>query len=342
MSQSGFDSQKGLQMKERKNRRIPMIVLIILLLLAVTGLSLLIALRKPSDRKETRKPLPEKKEIMIARPEPLTDSDRNLMKIADNTTLSADRKENPDVIGWIYLPDTTVNDRIVWSPYDNEFYLRKDFRKNFLLDGEIFLDADNSPSFNEPFAFLFGHNSYTGCKFSDLVKYFDKPDLKETSPYFYILTPERIFRYRILGTSMIEPVNDIYPATEENLATNRNYVEEHTGYKVKSEDRIIYLATCVTMLDSSKRRLVIGLLDRSVNRKTETVTFPYPAVSRVPEDSPEAREARKKGLILPAGTDPERWVRKLNDTPDASDGFGKPSDDPALKTEPEMTDSESD
>ena len=57
--------------------------------------------------------------------------------------LAALQAENPDCVGWLTFPDTTVDYPVVWTPSDPEHYLRRDFYGNSASGGTPFLDRRN-------------------------------------------------------------------------------------------------------------------------------------------------------------------------------------------------------
>ncbi len=87
--------------------------------------------------------------------------------------------ENPDMIGWIRIPDTAI-DYPVMQTNNNEFYLHRGFdKKRNHEHGSIFADYRASilpPSDN---IILYGHNMKDGSMFGELSNYRDEEFYKE-------------------------------------------------------------------------------------------------------------------------------------------------------------------
>lgn len=68
---------------------------------------------------------------------------------------------NPDVIGWITVPGTTINSPIVQAPTDDpDFYLRNDVYGNYNIYGAIYLDAECvEAGLDSRNAVILGHHS---------------------------------------------------------------------------------------------------------------------------------------------------------------------------------------
>ncbi len=95
---------------------------------------------------------------------------------------------NPQVVGWILIPDTKVNYPIVQAD-DNAYYLDHLFDGSSSKVGAIFLDAESDSLLNGKNNIIYGHNMNDGSMFADITRYVD-------SSYFdqhrtiYIATPE--------------------------------------------------------------------------------------------------------------------------------------------------------
>ena len=80
-------------------------------------------------------------------------------------------QKNNDMVGWIKIPDTPVDYPVV-KYSDNEFYLHKNFNKEYQFSGIPFLDyQSNDESVNK---IIYAHNMKNGTMFASLVDYEDK------------------------------------------------------------------------------------------------------------------------------------------------------------------------
>lgn len=106
--------------------------------------------------------------------------------------------ENPDVVGWITIPDTRIDYPILHTD-NNETYLDTDFNGNKSVYGAIYLDCDSEPDFrgwNNP---IYGHHMKDGSMFKDVVKYKDPEYFKEHR-YFEIYTPDRTIHLKAIAS----------------------------------------------------------------------------------------------------------------------------------------------
>lgn len=104
---------------------------------------------------------------------------------------------NPDVVGWIRIPDTRIDYPILYSG-DNETYLHTDMNGNESVYGAIYLDCDSETDFsgwNHP---IYGHHMKDGSMFKDVVKFKDEKFFKEHQ-YFEIYTPERTIHLKAVS-----------------------------------------------------------------------------------------------------------------------------------------------
>ncbi len=105
---------------------------------------------------------------------------------------------NPDVVGWIYVPDTIINYPIVWRENDDKYYLNRSFGDNSNGDfgaeyGCIMLSGVDSPEWTDQVEVLFGHHLNNGTMFATLAGFTDSAEFN-AHRMFYVLTPVGNFR----------------------------------------------------------------------------------------------------------------------------------------------------
>ncbi|MBO5122525.1 MAG: class B sortase [Oscillospiraceae bacterium] len=99
----------------------------------------------------------------------------------------------PDVVGYIYGPDTKIQYPIAYDSTTNDYYLNRDLDGNLNVNGSIFIEHLNEPDFSDHNTILYGHHMKSGLMFAGLVKYKD-PSYYNSHPYFYIYTPRQNYR----------------------------------------------------------------------------------------------------------------------------------------------------
>ena len=98
----------------------------------------------------------------------------------DGTLISFDevRKRNPDIIGWIIVPNTKINYPVVQSK-DNDYYLHHNIDRKQDANGTLFANCDNKFAFDfntnkpakTPVSLIFGHHMRSGAMFENLTYY---------------------------------------------------------------------------------------------------------------------------------------------------------------------------
>lgn len=181
-------------------------------------------------------------------PAPVEDEDPNMQTMAQ-IDLDALRQVNPDVTGWIMIPDTEVNYPILQGE-DNDFYLNHTWEKEKNSVGSIFLEYQNSSDFTDFNTIVYGHNMNNGSMFATLRKYtWDK--YRQEHPYVYIATDEGVLRYEIFSTYQAKVDSKTYGISFNQQKTRAEYLLhaiESSSYEMdihpQITDRILTLSTC--------------------------------------------------------------------------------------------------
>lgn len=177
----------------------------------------------------------------------------------DFETLGA---EYPDLVAWLYGPDTKINYPIVQAA-DNDYYLRRLPDGTGNSAGAIFMDHRNKADFSDGNTLVYGHNMRNGSMFGSLKKYRSQ-DYYEEHPVLFLLTPEGDYRAEIFAAFAISANGALFDLSDP--AASRAAVLRSATYsnnirsdvEVGEEDRIVTLSTCT--YDDSARYVVLAVL----------------------------------------------------------------------------------
>lgn len=196
---------------------------------------------KPRDTLDTAA-VPDTGDMTVS---PVTE-DENASPIS--VDFEALNKDHPDVVGWLYCPDTPMNYPVAQSS-DNDHYLRRDLNGNYLVTGTIFADFRCEGAGVDPNYIIFGHNMDNGTIFGMLKNYAEE-EYYEEHPSFWYLTPEGDFKIDVYAAVTLSADDKIYePIVEgnalydylETLAAKSGF---DSGIEIEDGDTFMTLSTC--------------------------------------------------------------------------------------------------
>ena len=175
--------------------------------------------------------------------------------------------DNPDMIGWISIPDTPVDYPVMFSPEEPQYYLNRDFDRNYTFEGIPFLDErcdTNAPSDN---LIVYGHNMRSGRMFGSLSKYRDA-DYRLEHPLISFDTLEERRVYRVYAGFVVQVSGDPEDANmvcyrldltsdEEQLQALLDYTSDHALFvdpelAPELHDQLLTLSTCTSVRKSER------------------------------------------------------------------------------------------
>lgn len=206
-------------------------------------------------------------------PEPISDSKEEEAKEEEaqevmEPPLTVDfaslREINPDVKGWLYMEALDISYPIVQGA-DNDEYLHRTYEGTENFAGSIFMDYQNSGNFEDHHTIIYGHNMKNQSMFGKL-KLFVEQEKYRDSIYFWILTPERNYRYQIYTAFYTEADSEVYTFYTdggENFAGYAGRMALASAVPLDKpdftgEEKVVTLSTCASR-DSSGRFVVQGL-----------------------------------------------------------------------------------
>jgi len=158
---------------------------------------------------------------------------------------------NPDFVGWIFIPGTTINYPVVRGE-DNLRYVNAMFSGAPNPAGAIFMDYRCAKGFNAPVSLIYGHNMRNGSMFSPLNKYTDKKFL-DNHPEIIIFTADgEKLVYSVIDARRTNAMNSVYSLDFKDVEAAVNYAAS-AGVR-----RLLVLSTCIGPEDSVERLLVFA------------------------------------------------------------------------------------
>lgn len=159
------------------------------------------------------------------------------------------RQINPDVLGWLYIPDTIISYPVMQTD-SRDGYLHLSWDRKKSSSGSIFLEHKNSRDFSDFNTILYGHHMANRSMFGTL-KYFKDGEYVRQHPCVYVCTAEKIFRYEIFSVYDAPIDSDTYRLYFADEGAKERALEHYTGSsllelekKPTVEDSILTLSTC--------------------------------------------------------------------------------------------------
>jgi sortase B len=173
--------------------------------------------------------------------------------------------ENEDMAAWIVVPGTVIDYPVMWTPEDEEYYLKRDFNKKSSAAGCLLLDTDSCMDPLTDNLIIHGHNMKDGSMFGSLLKY-EKEDYYEEHKYIHLYGKDyehvyevmAVFRsqvfyagdtcfkfYKFFNAKTEEEFNDFYDNVKEMSVYD-------TGVTASFGDRFITLSTCAYHVDNGR------------------------------------------------------------------------------------------
>ncbi len=173
---------------------------------------------------------------------------------------------NEDIVGWLYIETLDISYPIVQGS-DNDFYLHHTFEKTDNFAGSIFVEYQNSGDFSDPNTIVYGHNMKNGSMFG-MLAHLQTDELYKGNPWFWILTPDGNYRYRIFSMRQTEVAGETYTLFTGTDQTFLDWCEDMYGQSnavleepvFSLDSRIVTLSTCTG--DDSYRFVVQGIAVR--------------------------------------------------------------------------------
>lgn len=221
---------KGKHFKEKlKRNRGKLIILFLILTISVVMLAIKLQNKQTTNNDETfQKIANDDSQIEVeTKPERIT-------------MLEELQKENSDIVAWLQIENSNINYPVLQGK-DNSYYMTHNYKKEYSVDGSLFLDKDYDWSIPSSNLLIYGHNN-RGSKemFVDLINYKNE-DYYKNHKTIRLTTNEEDAEYEIISVFL----SRVYYKSEKNVFRyyyfiNAENEQEFNEYVQNSKDASLY------------------------------------------------------------------------------------------------------
>jgi len=179
--------------------------------------------------------------------------------------------QNSDFIGWLKIDGTPIDYPVMLTPTNEEYYLHRNFYKQYDYNGTLFCEAEIDPIRPSDNITIYGHHIKGGIMFHDLDNFKSKEFYEEHKTFIF----DTIYRW---GTYEIVAVyrTDVNPGsfeywnvqdcTEEEFNEYVQFFTRKAIYKtdlidsVEYGDKLISLSTCAYHVENGRLVVVAKLI----------------------------------------------------------------------------------
>ena len=165
--------------------------------------------------------------------------------------------QNPQVVGWIYSPDTVISYPVLKGG-DNDYYLHHTLNGTENASGSIFMDAVCSGDLTDDNTILYGHHMNDGSMFASLDRYKQEGFLDGHSTMYYY-TPNQNYMLQVFASFVTGGDSDVYAFNFESREQFQSFIDtmrSRSSYtndvQVSSSDHIMTLSTCSYEYDDAR------------------------------------------------------------------------------------------
>jgi sortase B len=172
---------------------------------------------------------------------------------------------NSDMVGWLVLPGTVIDYPVMWTPRDENYYLKRDFNGKKSNDGCLILDTDSSLDPLTTNLIIHGHYRKTGAMFTCLHQYEDK-DFYEEHKQIILHTEEKEIIYEVVAafrSQVYRKKDTVFKFYKFFQADNQTQFDDFyknikklsiydTGVTAEFGDNFITLSTCAYHVENGR------------------------------------------------------------------------------------------
>ena len=184
---------------------------------------------------------------------------------------------NPEIVGWIYVPGTTINYPVVQTD-NNKKYLNTLFNGKANVSGSIFMDCDDTaPGMVDQQTTLYGHHMNNGGMFNPIADTANQDSFDAIKNVYYI-TRDATYRFtplltRVVDGSSTKPRTPNFDDTAaftaylQDMLANADAKASDASDRVASAQQVLTLITCKRDVLANGRACMVCTLAEKTTRQ---------------------------------------------------------------------------
>ena len=182
--------------------------------------------------------------------------------------------ENPDIYGWLDIPDTDISYPLLQSREDDTFYLNHDAYKDYNSAGALFTEHRyNKNDMTDPVTVVYGHRQNDGSMFGTLQQTFSDPEGFASHKTIVVYLPDRELRYQVRAALPYDNRHILYQYDFHDTQSYSNFLYSvynaralginYAEQAMEPDDTLLILSTCLKG-NRKNRFLVLAALEQTV------------------------------------------------------------------------------
>ena len=186
------------------------------------------------------------------------------------------QEQNPDIYGWLRIPNTEFDFPLVQRQGDDSFYLTHNSDGEEDPAGAIFTEsAYNSADMEDPVTVAYGHQMHAGTMFGKLQETYSQENALEDYGEVIVYLPEKELHYQVFAAVPYDNRHILYnydctDSRRFNAFLNSIYevreigAQFASGVTVPTDDKVLVLSTCLAG-NSQRRYLVLAVCQAEID-----------------------------------------------------------------------------
>lgn len=254
--------KKEKKQKTAKNKKLQifltLLMLIFLSAFVYVSIKIIIWVRNDIETKKLENQM--QSEILTEPPEEEQKEENN--EEPENEVDFAKLEEiNPDVIGWIKVKDTYIDNPILYSDTYG-YYVERDINKKYNAAGSIFVDPGTNKEFKGSNTVLWGHHMRNGRMFANLNKIY-KGELGENVEV-EIITKQEKYTYKVIAAYVMDldyaTIKQELGEKEKETYIERALKRSKIKFNTEGIDKTKEILTLVTCTADGEKRIVVNAI----------------------------------------------------------------------------------